>query len=115
MTVEKIVLIALQVTMFVSVIALGFKATLAEPFFLFRRPGLLLRTFLALYVVVPVVTGVVVAVWPLPIGIKFGLILLAISSVLSPWPHNMLVLGANPDYVFALVVCMCVLPSHNFS
>lgn len=109
MTAEKIVLIALQVTMFVSVIALGFKATLAEAFFLFRRPGLLLRTFLALYVVVPVVTGVVVAVVPLPIGIKVGLILLAISSVLTTSPHKMLGLGANPAYVFALLILMSLL------
>src|SRR5438445_13634229 len=104
MTVEKIVLIALQVTMFVSVIALGFKATLAEPFFLFRRPGLLLRTFLALYVVVPVVTGVVVGVVPLPIGITVGLSLLAISSVFTTSPHKLLGLGATRAYVVAFLV-----------
>ena len=109
MPVEKIVYIALQLATFASVMAIGFKFSGAEPLFLLRRPGLLIRTFLAMYVVVPVVTGVVFALVPLPIGVKVGLTLLALSSALTTSPHQMLSLGANPSYVFSLLISVSLL------
>ena len=109
MTAEKITLVALQVATFASIMAVGFKASAMEPFFLFRRPSLLIRTFVAMYVVVPVVTGVVFALVPLPIGVKVGLTLLAISSALTTSPHQMLGLGANPSYVFSLLISVSLL------
>src|SRR5437016_5398992 len=109
MSAEKIIVIALQIAMFISIMAVGFKATLAEPLFLFRRPGLLVRTFLAMYIVVPVVTVAVLALVPLPMSVKIGITLLAVSSALTTSPHQMLGLGANPSYVYSLLISMSLL------
>ena len=43
--------------MFMSIMTLGFKARLAKLYFLFRCPGLLIRKYLAINVVVPAVIG----------------------------------------------------------
>ena len=106
MNAEQIVLIALQVALFASALTLGFKANRAEPFFLFRHPGLLVRTFLAMYVVVPMVTVAVLGLVPLPLEVKIGLVLLAISSAVTTAPKQMLALGGNPPYVFSLLISM---------
>ena len=46
MTAEQLILMLLQVVLFTSVLTLGFKSTLSEPFFLFRHPRLFIRTFI---------------------------------------------------------------------
>src|SRR3954469_7183762 len=109
MTAEQVIVMLLQVVLFTSVLTLGFKATLSEPFILFRRPSLLVRTFLAMYVVVPVVTAVILALVPLPVGVKTGVILLAVSPVALTSRHNMLALGANPGYVYSLLISMSLI------
>lgn len=106
MVAEQVILILLQMALFTSVLTLGFKSTLAEPFFLFRRPRLLIRTFLAMYVVVPIVTIFIIALIQLPTSTKIGLILLSISPVATASPHKMFSLGANPPYVYSLLISL---------
>jgi len=109
MTIEQVILMLLQVVLFISALTLGFKATLSEPFFLFRRPQIFIRTFLAMYVVVPVVAGIILSLVPLPVGVKTGVILLAISPVAITAPQKMLALGANPAYVYSLLITMSLI------
>jgi bile acid:Na+ symporter, BASS family len=109
MIAEQVVLMLLQVVLFTSVLTLGFKTTLSEPFFLISRPRLFIRTFLAMYVVVPVVTALILTLTPLPVGVKIGVILLAISPVAVGSPHNMLALGATPAYVYSLLISMSLI------
>ena len=72
MTAEQVILMLLQEAIFTSVLTHGFQSNMSEPFILFRRPSLFIRTFLAMYVVVPVVTAVILALVPLPVGVKTG-------------------------------------------
>jgi BASS family bile acid:Na+ symporter len=109
MTAEQVIFMLLHIVVFISVLTLGFKATLSEPFFLIRRPSLFIRTFLAMYVVVPVMTTAIIVLVPLPVGVKTGVILLAISPVAITLPHNMLALGANPAYVYSLLISMSLI------
>jgi BASS family bile acid:Na+ symporter len=108
-TVEQVILMLLEVALFTSVLTLGFVATKYEPFALFRRPSLLIRTFLSMYIVVPVVTAVILALVPLPVGVKTGVILLAVSPVALTSRHSMLALGANPGYVYSLLISMSLI------
>jgi BASS family bile acid:Na+ symporter len=102
MNAEEAIFMLMQAAIFTSILTLGFKATDYKPFALFSRPGLLIRTFLSMYVVVPVVTAVILAMVPLPVGVKTGVILLAISPVAITARHSMLALGAHPGYVHSL-------------
>jgi len=75
MNAEEAIFMLMQAAIFTSILTLGFKATDYKPFALFRRPSLLIRTFLSMYVVVPVVTAVILSMVPLPLGVKTGVIL----------------------------------------
>lgn len=103
MTLDKILGLALQLALFASVLAVGFKATLADVLYLWRNPALLARSVVAMYVVVPAVTVLVLAL-PLSLGLKIGLTLLAISSALTTSGTQMLALGGRPPYVYSLLV-----------
>ena len=109
MTAEQLILMLLQVILFTSVLTLGFKSTLSEPFFLFRHPRLFIRTFIAIYIVAPVLTAVILVLVPLPVDVKTGMILLAISPVATTLPHNMLILRANPPYVYSILISMSLI------
>ena len=109
MTAEQLILMLLQVILFTSVLTLGFKSTLSEPFFLFRHPRLFIRTFIAIYIVAPVLTAVILVLVPLPVDVKTGMILLAISPVATTLPHNMLILRANPPYVYSILISMSLM------
>lgn len=99
----KIVLLVLLAAIFTSVLALGCAAKPAEAFSLWRRPGLLFRSFAAMYLVAPVAALGMMELLPLPRGVKIGLVLLAISCALPPNWKQMLALGGSPSYVFSLL------------
>ncbi|MBI1816973.1 MAG: hypothetical protein HYR72_18495 [Deltaproteobacteria bacterium] len=99
---------ALQIALFASVLALGFQATLADVLYLWRRPTLLARSFVAMFVVMPVVTVSVLAL-PLSLGLKIGLTLLVISPVLHTAGTKMRALGGGPPYVYSLLVTTSLL------
>ena len=106
MTVEQVILIILQATLFISALNLGFGATRFELSFLFRRPGLFARTFLAMYVVVPVVTAVILILVPLPVGVKTAVILLSISPVAITLPFKHAGYGGKPG--------ICLFPVNGY-
>ena len=58
----------LQGAMIVSVLALGLKARAADVLYLWHRPGLLLRSFLAMYLVTPLIAVLLVLLLNLPPG-----------------------------------------------
>lgn len=109
MTIEQVILLILQGTLFISALNLGFGATRFELSFLFRRPGLFARTFLAMYVVVPAVTAIILILVPLPVGVKTAVILLSISPIAITLPFKMEAMGANPAYAYSLLIGMSLI------
>lgn len=94
----------LQVAVLASVLGLGLNASAADILYLWHRPGLLLRSFLAMYVVTPLIAVLLVLLMTLPPGHKLGLLLVAISAGAPLLPKTMLKLGCNPPYVYSLLV-----------
>ena len=54
-----------QISIFLTVLSLGMRASLAEILYLFRRPGQLIRALLSVYVVMPVVAILMVTIFTL--------------------------------------------------
>src|SRR5215472_2416999 len=94
----------LQGAIIASVVALGLKARTADVLYLWHRPGLLLRSFLAMYFVTPLIAVLLVLLLNLPPGQSLGLVLVAISAGAPLLPKTLLKLGCNPPYVYSLMV-----------
>jgi bile acid:Na+ symporter, BASS family len=104
MEVGTVLAFLLQGAIIASVLALGLNASTSDILYLWHRPGLLLRSFIAMYVVMPLIAVLHVLLLPLPPSGKEGLVLVAISAGAPLLPKTMLKLGCNPPYVYSLLV-----------
>jgi BASS family bile acid:Na+ symporter len=103
-----IILLALKASVGVLIFAIGLGSTPGDLAYLWRRPGLLLRSVLAMYVAVPVAILALVKVLPLSTGVKTALLVLAISAGAPLLPRKLMHLGRE-GYVFSLVVTSSLL------
>jgi predicted Na+-dependent transporter len=90
------------------ILAIGMGSTLRDLLYLWRRPGLLLRSLLAMYVAVPLVALLVAKTLSLPAGIEVAILVLAISAGAPLLPRKLVHLGTD-GYVFSLVVTSSLL------
>jgi len=96
--------LALTASIFLLVFALGMRANVEHATYLFRRPARLLRGFLAMGVVVPVVAAALVALVHRDPAIEIALLLMAVSPIPPILPAKLLELGGRSRYVFGLLV-----------
>jgi BASS family bile acid:Na+ symporter len=96
-------LITLKLGVSGMILALGMGSRFGEAVYLWQRPALLVRSLLAIYVVVPALALAGAALLPLPVGFKIGLLVLAVSGGAPLLPRKLMTLG-NRDYVFSLVL-----------
>lgn len=104
MTIAALIPIVIQASIFLLVLGLGLHATPEDATYLFRRPGLLFRSLLAMNVVVPVFAAVLVAAFDLYLPVEIALLLLAVSPVPPILPGKQLKLGGHTNYVYGLLV-----------
>jgi BASS family bile acid:Na+ symporter len=106
--VTETLLLVLKLSVVALIFAIGLGSTPADLVYLWRRPGQLVRSLLAMYVVVPVAALVMARTLPLPIAVKTAILVLAISAGAPLLPRKLMKLGRE-GYVFSLVVTSSLL------
>lgn len=101
-------LLILKVLVAVLVAAVGLGSTAADLTYLWRRPGLLLRSLLAMYLLVPLLALGLVAMLSLSPGTEIALLVLAISAGAPLVPRKLMQFD-NDAYIFSLVVTSSLL------
>ena len=101
-------LLVLKLSVVALILAVGLGSTPADLVYLWRRPGQLVRSLLAMYVVVPVAAVVLARTLPLPVAVKTAILVLAISAGAPLLPRKLMKLGRE-GYVFSLVVTSSLL------
>ncbi|MCB4769686.1 hypothetical protein LGR54_13800 [Ancylobacter sp. Lp-2] len=100
--------IVIKAAMVALIMAIGMGASIADVTHLLRRPGLLLRSLLAMYVVVPAIAMLLVWLLPLTPGVKATLLVLAVSAGAPLLPRKLKGIGRNA-YGFSLVALSSLL------
>ena len=90
-------------SVFLTVLGMGLAASWVDVTYLLRNPRLLARSFLSMFVVMPVICVIAALYFHLPPAVKVALVALAISPVPPFVPKKELMVGANPGYVLSLV------------
>lgn len=103
-----ILLVVLKVTVTVIIFGIGLDSTPGDAVRLLRHPALLLRSMLAMYVLVPLAALALVKALTLPAGVEAGLLVLAVSAGAPLLPRKLLGIG-DGAYIFSLVVVSSVL------
>lgn len=101
-------LLLLKISVGIIILAIGMDSTLREIAYLWRRPGLLFRSVLAMYVLVPLAALALVKILTLPPGVEIGLLVLAVSAGAPLLPRKLLNIG-DGAYIFSLVVTSTLL------
>jgi BASS family bile acid:Na+ symporter len=103
-----ILLLLLKLAVGVIIFAIGMDSTARDTIRLLHRPGLLLRSLLAMYVLVPLVAFLLVRTMTLAPAVEAGLLVLAVSAGAPLLPRKVLGVG-DGGYIFSLVVISSLL------
>jgi BASS family bile acid:Na+ symporter len=109
LSLAQILGLVLKACILTTIFALGLKAAWADVAYLLRRPGLLTRSLLAMYVLTPLAAMLLVLVFPAPRVVGSAVLLMAISAGAPLLPKTLFKLGANPSYVYSLSVIAALL------
>jgi bile acid:Na+ symporter, BASS family len=103
MTSFELIKLAVSASIFLTVLGIGLSATWRDATFLLRERGLLFRSLLSMFVVMPVVVAVVAQVSHLPEAVKIALVALAIAPVPPILPRRELKAGGHSGYAVGLL------------
>jgi len=106
--VTEALFLSLKLSVGALILATGMGAKFSDLIYLWRRPQLLLRSLLAMYVLVPLAALLVVKIVPLSSNIKAALLVLAVSSGAPLLPRKLQQLGSNA-YTFSLLITSSLL------
>jgi len=95
--------IAILISVGLTVIALGLRCTLADAAYLFDKPSLLVRSLVAMNVIMPLLTVWLVSSFDLKTPVKVALVALAISPLPPFLPGKRLNLTSR-GYIYGIVV-----------
>src|SRR5262249_55938584 len=109
MTAAKVVILLLQASIFLTVFSLGLDATFQDASWLLQRPRRLLRSLVAMNVIMPLFAALLAAAFHLHPAVKAALVLLAVSPVPPMLPRQQLKLAGTWSYVLGLLVTTSLL------
>lgn len=92
----------LQLCVTALILAIGMQSTVDDLTYLWRRPRLLTKAMLAMYVFVPLAAVGLVRLLPLPFGLKVAVVVVAISAGAPLVPRKLMPLS-NDGYVFSVI------------
>jgi len=102
-------LLILKVSILALIFAIGMSTTVEDVIYLWRRPILLLKSIVAMYVVMPVVAIMMAWTLELPRQTELALVVLAICAGAPLLPKKLIKFGGDPAYVFSLIVTTSLL------
>lgn len=109
MTTQALILLGLQASIIGTVFSFGLQATVPDALFLVRHRGLLLRSVIAIFVVMPLVAILMVEVFALPRATEVALVVLALAPIPPLLPKKESKAGGEGAYALGLMVAMGLL------
>jgi BASS family bile acid:Na+ symporter len=104
MNLIEIIKLALKISLVLTALGYGLKATPTDAFYLFRNPGQLIRSILAMNILMPAVAIGMALVFDLPPLVKVALIAISVSPLAPLFPKKPLQAGGHESYVIGLMV-----------
>ena len=109
MDLKQLVTLVLQVSIVCTVLGFGLKTTVHDLLYLTRRPGLLLRSLLAVFVIVPLVAVALLSLLDLRPAVRVALVALAISPLPPLLPGRESKAGGRQSYGLSLMAILAAL------
>lgn len=108
-TLQSLVPIVVLLSLIGMGVDLGLNAALDDLSCVLRRPALLLKAVVAVYVIVPIAAAVMIELFPLTPVARGGIMLMAVSSVPPLAPGKSMKAGGERAYTFGLYIAIVLL------
>jgi bile acid:Na+ symporter, BASS family len=109
MDLKQLIMLAFLVSITCLVFGFGLTATFEDMLYLVRRPGLLARSLLSVFVIMPVVAVVLDRLFVFRPEVEIVLVTLALSPVPPLLPRKLGKAGGNSSYVLGLMATLALL------
>ena len=109
MELKQLVMLAFQVSILCTVFGFGLRATPDDLLYLVRRPGLLLRSVVAVFVIMPVVAVALDRMFDYRHTTEIVLVALALSPVPPLLPKKETKMGGHTSYALGLMAMLALL------
>ena len=110
MSPAQLVVLSIKASIFLTVFALGLEASFRDLTGLLRKPQQLARAFVSIYVIMPLVAGILIYLFrDLHPAIKIALFALSVSPIPPLLPKKQLKAGVPQSYVIGLLVAISLL------
>jgi BASS family bile acid:Na+ symporter len=109
MTITALIVLAIKVSLALTVLVTGMRAGPGDHLWLFRRPALLARTILSMNVLMPLIAVLMVSILRLNPAVEVALVALSISPVPPFLPSKALKSGGATSYSVGLLFAVSVL------
>ena len=106
MSLATLLPLAIEIALVLMVVSLGLKATAPDLFYLFRRPGQLLRALLSMDVIVPLIAVILASRFAHDPPVKIALVTLALAPLPATFPKKALKAGCKVSYTVGLMVAI---------
>jgi bile acid:Na+ symporter, BASS family len=105
----EILILGVMISVFLTVLSLGMRASLNDLVCLFRRPGLLIRALLSMFLIMPIVAILMVKSFDLDPVIKVALVVLSVSPIPPLFPKKAFKSGGEASFTFGLLAAISLL------
>jgi bile acid:Na+ symporter, BASS family len=109
MTLQQAVVLALQVSILATVFGFGLRTTVSDVMYLVRRPSLLGRSLVGMFVIMPIVAVALAVAFELRSSVEIVLVALAISPVPPLLPGREQKAGGHASYGLGLMMIAALL------
>jgi len=109
MNVLAILGLGIKISIFVSVLSLGMRASFSDIALLFRQPGRLIRALLAIFVVMPIFAILLVKIFTVNPLIAVVLVALSVSPIPPLFPNKAFKSGGETSFTFGLLAAVTLL------
>ena len=109
MSIAQLVKLGILASVFLTVLGIGLAGTWDEATYLLRKPALLARSLLSMFVIMPIICLGAALLFHLPPAVRVALVALSISPVPPLLPQKELMAGAHGAYAISLVAIAAVL------
>ncbi len=109
MTLQQAVVLGLQASILLTVFGFGMQTTAHQMLYLMRQPGLLVRSMLAMFVVMPIIAAMLVWTFDLRPAFEIALVALAIAPVPPLLPRKEGKAGGQSAYGLGLMAAVSLL------
>jgi len=109
MNLKQIVVLGLQISIVATVFGYGLRTTAGDLLFLAKRPGLLARSLLSVFLIMPAVAIALVRLFAIKHAVAVSLIALAISPVPPLLPLKETKAGGQASYGLGLLTLLALL------